>query len=116
MLDTTSSRECRAFAQPDDREVERTAALLRLLADPTRLRLLYALSQGESFVSCLAELSGASQPAVSQHLTKLRLAGVIAARREGSFSYYAIVDPRASAVLALLMGSVESPLPKAARS
>jgi len=91
------------FALPDPAEVERTAALLRLLSDPTRLKILHALRQGESFVSCLVEMSGANQPTVSQHLTKLRLAGVIRARREGTHTFYTLEDPRAAAVLDLLL-------------
>lgn len=96
------------FALPDPAEVERTAALLRLLSDPTRLKILHALRQGESFVSCLVEMSGANQPTVSQHLTKLRLAGVIRARREGTHTFYTLEDPRAAAVLDLLLGQERS--------
>jgi DNA-binding transcriptional ArsR family regulator len=90
------------FSVPDPVEVERAAALLRLLADPTRLKILHALRQGESFVGCLVELSGANQPTVSQHLTKLRLAGLITARREGTHTFYTLDDSRAVAVLDLL--------------
>lgn len=92
------------FELPDPAQVERTAALLRLLSDPTRLRILHALHQGESNVTCLVELSGANQPTVSQHLTKLRLAGVITRRREGTHLYYTLDDPLAAAVLRTVMG------------
>ncbi len=68
---------------PEPAEVEAVANRLRLLADPTRLRIVCALAQGESNPSCLAELSGIGVPAVSQHLAKLRLAGVCRPRRDG---------------------------------
>ncbi len=63
-----------------------------MLADPTRLNILWALMQGETSVACLADLAGTSPTAVSQHLSKLRLAGLVTNRREGNFIYYALAD------------------------
>jgi DNA-binding transcriptional ArsR family regulator len=80
------------FAMPDPAAVAAVASLLRLLADPTRLRIVCALAQGESNPSCLAELSGTGVPAVSQHLAKLRLAGVCRPRRDGQRVWYELVD------------------------
>jgi DNA-binding transcriptional ArsR family regulator len=80
------------FVMPEPAAVEAVAARLRLLADPTRLRIVCALAQGESNPSCLAELSGTGVPAVSQHLAKLRLAGVCRPRREGQRVWYELVD------------------------
>lgn len=62
---------------------------LRLLADPTRLRILWALLHGEHAVGDLAEHIGAQPPAVSQHLAKLRLARVVRTRRDGTRVLYA---------------------------
>jgi len=61
------------------RLVHLAAESLRLLGDPTRIKILWALLQGESSVACLADLVGASPTAVSQHLAKLRLAGLVRA-------------------------------------
>src|ERR1700694_5652337 len=80
------------FVLPEAPQVEAVAARLRLLADPTRLRVLCALAQGESHVACLADLAGAGVPAVSQHLAKLRLAGIVQPRREGQHMIYELVD------------------------
>ncbi len=77
---------------PEPAEVEAVANRLRLLADPTRLRIVCALAQGESNPSCLAELSGIGVPAVSQHLAKLRLAGVCRPRRDGQRVWYELID------------------------
>ena len=77
---------------PDEGRVVEVATRFRLVADPTRLRILAALVQGESDVTCLGELSGAGLPAVSQHLAKLRLAGVVTARREGQRVVYELID------------------------
>lgn len=81
-----------SFEMPDEARVTVAAEAFRLLADPNRIKILWALLQGESSVNCLAELVGANPPAVSQHLAKLRLAGLVTTRREGTFMYYAAAD------------------------
>ncbi|HVL84873.1 MAG TPA: metalloregulator ArsR/SmtB family transcription factor [Pseudonocardia sp.] len=80
------------FRMPDDVQVRRASEAFRLLADPTRVRILWALLQGESSVACLAEIVGAAPTAVSQHLAKLRLAGLVQDRREGTYRYYVAED------------------------
>jgi DNA-binding transcriptional ArsR family regulator len=77
---------------PNEEQVHLAAEGFRLLADPTRIKILWALLQGESSVTCLAELVGAAPTAVSQHLAKLRLAGLVRGRREGTFMYYSAAD------------------------
>jgi DNA-binding transcriptional ArsR family regulator len=93
-----------SFVMPAPERVETAAARMRLLGDPTRLRILCALVQGESDVGCLADLAGAGGPTVSQHLAKLRLAGVVKARREGQRMVYELLDPAVRALLALVLG------------
>ena len=85
---------------PTDEQVHLAAESFRMLADPTRIKLLWALLQGESSVTCLAELVGASPTTVSQHLAKLRLAGLVRGRREGTFVYYTAADEHVRALLA----------------
>lgn len=65
---------------------------LRLVADPTRLQLLWRLREHEHDVSTLSALVGAPPTAVSQHLAKLRLAGLVVARRDGRHVYYRLLD------------------------
>lgn len=91
---------------PPDKVVQRAAASLRLLADPTRIKVLWVLAQGESSVSCLAELAGTSPTAVSQHLAKLRLAGLVSTRRQGTFVYYSAAGGQVNRLLADLVGQV----------
>lgn len=108
------------FGLPTAAHVERSAALLRLLADPTRLKILHALQQGESHVGCLVELCGANQSTVSQHLAKLRLAGVITPRRAGTQIYYTLDDRLTALLLDTLWGYPEThspgPVPRATTS
>ena len=80
------------FVMPESAEVEAVANRLRLLADPTRLRIVCALVQGETNPTCLAELAGVGVGAVSQHLAKLRLAGVCRPRRDGQRVWYELID------------------------
>nr|WP_307784589.1 metalloregulator ArsR/SmtB family transcription factor [Actinoplanes xinjiangensis] len=87
------------FRMPDDEQVLAAAEGFRLLADPTRIKILWALLQGETSVACLAELVGAAPTAVSQHLAKLRLAGLVRGRREGTFVHYSAADPHVRALL-----------------
>src|SRR5262245_46388694 len=84
---------------PDGVEVEVAAAAFRLLSDPNRIKILWALLQGESSVNCLAELIEASPSAVSQHLAKLRLAGLVSVRREGTYAYYAAANTHVKRLL-----------------
>lgn len=92
------------FTKLSEDEVERATAMLRMLADSTRVRILWALAQGESSVACLADLAGTTPTAVSQHLSKLRLAGLVRARRQGTFQYYTVADDEVVAVLEAIIG------------
>jgi DNA-binding transcriptional ArsR family regulator len=80
------------FDMPDSEQVDLAAETFRLLADPTRIKILWALLQGESSVACLADLAGTSPTAVSQHLAKLRMSRLVTARRQGTFMYYSAAD------------------------
>ena len=68
---------------PADEDVATAVEGLRMLADPTRLRMLWLLADAELDVSTLARRLGVARPAVSQHLAKLRLVGLVTQRREG---------------------------------
>ena len=84
---------------PGDGPAQLAAETFRMLGDPTRVKLLWALLQGESSVSRLAELVKVSPTSVSQHLAKLRLAGLGQARREGTFVYSTAASHHVPALL-----------------
>src|SRR6266852_5094888 len=65
-----------------------TINLLRLLADPTRLRLLFLLEEAELSVAELQDILGMGQSRISSHLAQLKRAGVVADRRAGKNVYY----------------------------
>jgi DNA-binding transcriptional ArsR family regulator len=73
---------------PDDDQLDAAVRLLALLADETRLRLLWALTQGEFDVKTLARMGGGSKTSTSQHLARLREAELVTVRREGRRAIY----------------------------
>src|SRR5215213_11645215 len=72
---------------PED-QVDLAVELFRMLADPTRIQVLWALIDREMAVNDLAEHVGKPGPAVSQHLARLRMARVVQTRREGNQVFY----------------------------
>src|SRR4051812_29788948 len=72
-----------------DRQIQSLTQVFKLLADDSRLKILLTLARdGEMHVSALCDMLGQSQPAVSHHLTLLRMAGLVGFRREGKFNFY----------------------------
>jgi DNA-binding transcriptional ArsR family regulator len=77
---------------PAAEEFRSAVGMLKLLGDETRLRVIWALLEGEHSVNELADVVGAQPAAVSQHLAKLRLARLVRSRREGTRIYYVVDD------------------------
>src|SRR5437899_5006742 len=75
------------------------AAVAKAVAHPHRLELLEQLAQGERSVEVLADRTRLSIPNASQHLQRMRRAGLVTARRDGKFVFYGLSD---DAVLDLL--------------
>jgi ArsR family transcriptional regulator, lead/cadmium/zinc/bismuth-responsive transcriptional repressor len=72
--------------------VEAVAEVFKLLGDPTRVRILDALSRGERCVCDLASLVSQTESAVSHQLRLLRAARLVRVRRAGRHAYYALDD------------------------
>lgn len=68
----------------------RTPGLFRALSDPTRLRILHLLRDGELCVCDLMQILRVPQAKTSRHLAYLRRAGLVTVRDEGLWSYYAL--------------------------
>lgn len=64
------------------------------VSDPTRLRILLLLLEGERNVSELVTLVGASQGRISTHLSCLRWCGFVTSEQRGKYVYYRVADPR----------------------
>ena len=76
---------------PDD-QVELAVEMFRMLADATRVRMLWELEAGEMSVSDLAEAVAKKPPSVSQHLAKLRMARLVTTRRRGTQVLYRLAN------------------------
>lgn len=74
---------------PDD-QVGLVVEVFRMLADATRVQVLWALADHELSVSELAQHVGKPAPSVSQHLAKLRMARLVRTRREGTTIFYSL--------------------------
>ena len=88
-------------------EVDIVAKYFRGFGDPTRLRILEALRDGERSVGELVELIDAPQPKVSAHLACLRRCGFVETRREYRTVYYRIADERVLEMLELAHALLE---------
>jgi DNA-binding transcriptional ArsR family regulator len=74
------------------KRIQQAAALLKQVSDPTRLRIVLMLAEGERHVGATCEVVDQSQPAVSHHLALLRHGGLIAPRREGKNNFYGLTE------------------------
>ncbi|MEK4175077.1 ArsR family transcriptional regulator [Aeribacillus composti] len=71
-------------------EIEKAAHVLKLLGDKTRLTIMAILKKRECCVCELLEVFDMSQPAISQHLRKLKDAGLVKEDRRGQWIYYSL--------------------------
>jgi DNA-binding transcriptional ArsR family regulator len=78
------------------------ARLLTALANRHRLAVLCALVEGERSVGALVDAVGLTQSALSQHLAKLRAAGIVATRRDAQTIYYRLASAAAGSVMKAL--------------
>jgi ArsR family transcriptional regulator len=86
-------------------DAERSAGLLKAVADPVRLRLLSAIRStpdGEACVCDLTDLVGLAQPTVSHHLRVLVEAGLLERERRGTWAWFRVVPTRLDEVRDIL--------------
>ena len=88
----------------DRRWATDTAGLLKALADPTRLAMVWCLRQAEAPV-CICDFTATfelGQPTISHHMGKLKAAGLVESEKHGLWIYYRLRDDLAPATVALL--------------
>ncbi|MGZ4419085.1 MAG: ArsR/SmtB family transcription factor [Gaiellaceae bacterium] len=90
---------------PDD-VIKLIAERFRTLSEPTRIKLLDRLREGEASVLELTELIGTTQQNLSKHLGVLQRAGIVARRKQGNFAYYRIVDEGVFVLCEAVCGSL----------
>ncbi len=77
---------------PAEDVITRVAGIFKVLSDPTRVRIVFALSKADLCVCDLASLVGLSVSAVSHQLRLLRSLGLVKYRKEGRLVYYSLTD------------------------
>ena len=82
----------RSWEPLPEADIERFTEILKALANPARLRLVYILSGGEHTVGELCELSGLKQSLVSGQLKILRLNNIVQYRKQVPHTYYSLKD------------------------
>jgi len=90
------------------------ADICSALADPTRILILYALSEQTRNVSDLANLVGITQPAASRHLKILRERGLVWPERQGPSVEYRLIDHRLVDALDMLRNVLRDSLTRRA--
>ncbi len=86
---------------------DRVNLMFRAFSDRTRLRILHLLHDGEMCVGDLLHVLRVPQPTASRHLAYLRKAGLVSARRNGTWVYYALA-PAKSAFHRQLLGCMQT--------
>lgn len=109
MVDACSN-PCQYLRMNEDRQmrglvvdslcVELAVEVFSMLADATRVRIILALCDKELSVNELAETVGKPPAAVSQHLAKLKMARIVAARRDGTRVFYRLANEHARQLVA----------------
>jgi DNA-binding transcriptional ArsR family regulator len=87
----------------DPGPLQESAAIFGMLAATARLQIIWLLCDGERDVGTLAGEVGQSVAAVSQHLAKLKLAGIVRARKEGRRHVYLVVDTDVSEIVQIAL-------------
>ena len=76
-----------------DEQLQRAAETLRVVSHPARLRIVEILVEGERSVTAIQESLGITQSQTSQHLSNMRVRGVLKCRKDGNMVYYSIANP-----------------------
>ena len=98
--------DSRLGTEPTQPQLQSAAATFALLGSAPRLHLAWLMAHETSDVGTLARRVGLSIPTTSQHLAKLRLAGIVSARREGRHTYYTVEDPHVLTMLDQIFGHI----------
>lgn len=86
----------------DQVSIKKSSQMLKAMGNVCRMQIIIALLEGEKNVSQLNQHIKVSQPALSQHLSKLRREGILGARREQRQIYYYISNPQVPPLVEML--------------
>lgn len=92
---------------PGDTVFSAQADFYKMLADPTRCKLIYALEKQEMCVCDLADLLSMTKSAISHQLSKMREQGVVKCRRAGKEVYYSLDDDHVTQIFCVTMTHIK---------
>ena len=93
----------------DDEAID-SAEIFAQLSSPARVRLLSMLVQGDMCVCHMAQMLGATQPAVSHHLKSLRQCGIVRFKKQGKRAVYALADSPEGEMIRRIMADIHGAL------
>lgn len=105
IVDAEAVRRVQSHALTRDM-IEEVAGIFKAMSDPTRVRILHALSHAELCVGDIAAVLGMKEPAVSHQLRLLRSLRVVRARRDGKLVYYSLDDDHVATLFQLSLEHV----------
>jgi ArsR family transcriptional regulator len=88
---------------PQANQIDSLSSFFKMMGDPTRIKMMYIMAEGEVCVQDLACALGVTKSAVSHQLSGLKDNRIVKSRREGKNVYYSIDDDHVSQVLSLAM-------------
>jgi ArsR family transcriptional regulator len=85
---------------PEDELLQDLGDLFKVFGDTTRIKIMYALYEGEMCVCAISELLNMTQSAISHQLKTLKDANLVSARRDGKEIYYSLSDEHVKSIIA----------------
>ena len=85
---------------PADEQLQDLGDLFKIFGDTTRIKIMYALYEGEMCVCAISELLNMTQSAISHQLKTLKDANLVSARRDGKEIYYSLSDEHVKSIIA----------------
>ncbi|MBQ7275490.1 MAG: helix-turn-helix transcriptional regulator [Clostridiales bacterium] len=85
---------------PADEQLQDLGDLFKIFGDTTRIKIMYALYEGEMCVCAISELLCMTQSAISHQLKTLKDANLVSARRDGKEIYYSLSDEHVKSIIA----------------
>ena len=91
---------------PTELEVMKMSLFIKVMADSTRVKILFAIKDKPKSVAEIQELVGATQSAVSHQLSLMRRVNIVATKRDGNKIYYSLADNGISKVLEIVRNHI----------
>jgi len=114
IIKASQSSTCPTMHDLPEEALAQVAAYFQVLSEPTRLKILNLLREGERNVGDIAELTGYTAANVSRHLTQLTKQGFVARESRGTSAYYRIADQSVYALCDLVCDNIARQLERAA--